>query len=85
MTFDQSWGGDDSTGTLEFRAERDPVDELQEFRDWGVDLSLIEASLARTPTERIRKMLALMRLGDELRRAYAERFRTIAPSPTRRE
>lgn len=41
---------------------------LRELADWGVDLSLIESSLARTPTERVRHMVGLLRIIDELRR-----------------
>ncbi|MDQ2742951.1 MAG: hypothetical protein M3Z66_11745 [Chloroflexota bacterium] len=53
---------------------------LGELRAWGVDLSLIEASLARTPTERVCKMLMLRRFGQELGRAYRARVEEPAPA-----
>jgi hypothetical protein len=31
---------------------------LQELREWGVDLSLVQSSLSRTPTERLNDMLS---------------------------
>ncbi|HJT54913.1 MAG TPA: hypothetical protein VJ761_00350 [Ktedonobacteraceae bacterium] len=43
---------------------------LQELEAWGVDLTLVQASLNRTPTERIERMLGLLELAEELRQAY---------------
>lgn len=45
---------------------------LRELADWGVDLSLIQSSLARTPTERVQRMVGLLRLIEELRRTIRE-------------
>lgn len=47
---------------------------LRELEAWGVDLTLVRASLNRTPTERIERMLGLLELADELRRAYVSRL-----------
>jgi hypothetical protein len=35
---------------------------LQEVAEWGVDLSLVESSLSRTPSERIQRMVGLLRI-----------------------
>lgn len=60
---------------------------LETLRAWGVDLSLVEASLRRTPTERIAHLLAMLRLVGALRDGYqkaiAERERP-AQAGTRR-
>ena len=45
---------------------------LRELADWGVDLSLIQSSLARTPTERVQSMVGLLRIIEELRRTIRE-------------
>ena len=45
---------------------------LETLRAWGVDLSLVEANLRRTPTERIGHMLAMLRLVHALRDGYRE-------------
>lgn len=41
---------------------------LRELAAWGVDLSLIDSALARTPTERVQHMVQLLRIIEELRR-----------------
>jgi hypothetical protein len=46
-------------------------ERLQELAAWGVDLSLVEASLRRTPTERAQRMVGLLRVIEELKRGYA--------------
>jgi hypothetical protein len=46
-------------------------ERLQELAAWGVDISLAEASLRRTPTERVQRMLGSLRLIKELQRGYA--------------
>ena len=43
---------------------------LQELKAWGVDLTLVQASLSRTPTERAERMIGLLKLTKELRQAY---------------
>ena len=47
---------------------------LKELEAWGVDLSLISASLQRTPTERIEHMLGLLELIKELQLGYKNRL-----------
>jgi hypothetical protein len=37
--------------------------------DPGVDVTLLEENLKRTPTERIERMLSMLRLADDLRNA----------------
>lgn len=46
---------------------------LRELAVWGVDLTLVRASLARTPTERVNRMLDLLALSEALRAGYANR------------
>lgn len=46
---------------------------LQELEAWGVDLTLSRASLRRTPTERIKRMIELLELAEEMRRSYVAR------------
>ena len=45
---------------------------LQELKAWGVDLTLVQASLSRTPTERAERMIVLLKLAKELRRSYLQ-------------
>jgi hypothetical protein len=52
---------------------------LRELVAWGVDLTLVRANLARTPTERIRRMLDLLALSEALRAAYASRDDARSP------
>ncbi|MGI8553532.1 MAG: hypothetical protein ACR2PL_22515 [Dehalococcoidia bacterium] len=56
---------------------------LRELADWGVDLSLVWASLQRTPTERVIRMLDHLELVRELRRGYA-RQQTLDSNEPRR-
>ena len=53
---------------------------LKELEDWGVDLSLIWASLQLTPTERIERMIGLLDLTEELQRGYASRLSSSSVS-----
>ena len=53
---------------------RDPGDP--ELVDWGVDETLIEENLRRTPTERIENMRAMGLFAEELRRANDRRLST---------
>ncbi len=45
---------------------------LKELKAWGVDLTLVSASLSRTPTERANRMIGLLKLTKEMRRSYLE-------------
>ncbi len=47
---------------------------LRELEEWGVDLSLIQTALARTPTERILLMEDRLALMEEMRRAWQEQY-----------
>ncbi|HST89567.1 MAG TPA: hypothetical protein VLJ14_14430 [Ktedonobacterales bacterium] len=44
---------------------------LRELAAWVVDLTLVRAALARTPTERINRMLDLLALSEALGAGYA--------------
>ncbi len=46
---------------------------LRALADWGVDLSLIESSLARTPTERVQHMVGLLCIIEQLRRSLQQK------------
>lgn len=54
---------------------------LRELRDWGVDLSLVEGSLALTPTERIARMRSRLALAQSLRQAYLKKALLPETSP----
>lgn len=57
-------------GSAEPLTPEETRQRLRELEEWGVDLSPIRASLQRTPTERVTRMLELLELSRELRRAY---------------
>lgn len=46
---------------------------LKELEAWGVDLSLSQASLSRTPTERVERMIDLLKIIREMRSSYINR------------
>ena len=48
---------------------------LKELEAWGVDLTLVRASLNRTPTERVDRMIDLLKLAREMRSSYINRTR----------
>jgi hypothetical protein len=51
---------------------------LRELEAWGVDLSLVWASLQQSPTERLAHMLGVLAFSQELQRAWQEkRFYTL--------
>ena len=51
---------------------------LRELEAWGVDLSLVWASLQQSPTERLDHMLGVLAFSRELQRAWQEkRFYTL--------
>ncbi|HVA90312.1 MAG TPA: hypothetical protein VNL71_10775 [Chloroflexota bacterium] len=54
------------------RAQR-RQERLRELRRWGVDLSLVEAALARTPSERIHEMERQLAVVRQLQRATPRR------------
>lgn len=57
-------------GSGEFLSPEETNARLQTLRDWGVDLSLIQASLDLTPTERLQRMIDFLAVGEELHRSY---------------
>ncbi len=59
-------------GSAEPLTREETQKRLQELKAWGVDLTLVQASLSRTPTERAERMIDLLKLTRELRRAYLE-------------
>lgn len=58
-------------GSAELLGPEETRQRLRELEAWGVDLSLVEASLHRTPTERIQHMVGLLRVVEELRLGFA--------------
>jgi hypothetical protein len=52
---------DHIVGSAEPLSPEETRKRLQEWAEWGVDLSLIENSLNHTPTERIQHMVGLLR------------------------
>lgn len=55
-----------------FEWPADPAKRLRELEEWGVDLSLIDSSLARSPRERLDVMQDRLALIDALRRGRIE-------------
>lgn len=58
-------------GSAEPLNKQERQQRLRELEAWGVDLSLAQASLERTPTERVTRMLEMLELIEELRKGYA--------------
>jgi hypothetical protein len=46
---------------------------LRELEAWGVDLSLVWASLQQSPTQRLNHMLGVLAFSQELQRAWQEK------------
>ena len=46
---------------------------IRGLKDWGVDLSLVQANLELTPTQRIEAALGLLAFAEEMRRAWQKR------------
>ncbi len=59
-------------GSAEPLTPEETLKRLQELKAWGVDLTLVSASLSRTPTERAIRMIDLLKLTKEMRRSYLE-------------
>lgn len=57
-------------GSAEPFSREETQKRLQDLKAWGVDLTLVQASLSRTPTERAERMIGLLKLAKGLRRAY---------------
>jgi hypothetical protein len=45
---------------------------LRELEEWGVDLSLVWASLQKTPAQRLKHMLDVLRFAQQVQRAWRE-------------
>ncbi len=54
------------------RMSEETLARLKELEEWGVDLSLIASSLARTPEQRLDNMLGRLELIDALRRGMEQ-------------
>lgn len=67
-------------GSAEPLSSEATAHRLQELAAWGVDLSLVQANLARTPTERIQHMLELLFLAVSLRQGYLDTTQHAAHS-----
>lgn len=59
-------------GTAETLTPEETKTRLRELAAWGVDLSLVQANLERTPSERINHMLELLQLAQSLRNGYLQ-------------
>ena len=46
---------------------------LRELEAWGVDLSLVWASLQQSPNQRLDRMLGVLAFSQELQRAWQEK------------
>lgn len=57
---------------MERRTYAPDPDPILELYKKGVDRSLLRANLRRSPDERIRNLMALQRMAEELRRAGRE-------------
>jgi hypothetical protein len=56
---------------------------LRELEAWGVDLSLVWASLQQSPAQRLARMLGVLAFTQELQRAWQEkRFYTLPAHDT---
>lgn len=68
---DQSQHAEDAIlGSAEPLSPEQIAERLRQLATWGVDLSLIRASLERTPTERLAHMQELADFIELMRRAY---------------
>lgn len=65
-------------GSAEPLSREETVERLRQLEAWGVDLSLVEASLSRTPTERVTRMLEIVAFGNALHEAYLAQRRHVA-------
>jgi hypothetical protein len=52
---------------------------LRELEAWGVDLSLVCASLQESPAERLDHMLGVLAFTHDLRRAWQRQYGTALP------
>lgn len=60
-------------GSAEPLTPEQRIQRIRELREWGVDLSLVEANLEMTPTQRIEAARTLLSLAEEMRTAWAKR------------
>jgi hypothetical protein len=65
-------------GSAEPLTPQQTRERLRELAEWGVDLSLVQASLERTPTERIERLEAALELVQALQAGYAAREAQLA-------
>jgi hypothetical protein len=61
------------TGSAEPLSPEQTEVRLRELEAWGVDLSLVWASLQQSPTERLNHMLGVLAFSQELQRAWQEK------------
>jgi hypothetical protein len=65
-------------GSAEPLSPQETEARLRELEAWGVDLSLVWASLQQSPTERLEHMLGVLAFSQELQCAWQEkRFYTL--------
>jgi hypothetical protein len=82
---DQSQPNSDTiVGSAEPLSPEETEERLRQLAEWGVDLSLVQASLERTPTERIERLEAALDLAEELRKGYGARATSVAQAQDRK-
>jgi hypothetical protein len=64
--------GDTILGSAELLSPEETADRLRQLARWGVDLSLVQAHLAMTPTERLQRMVKLLAVGETLYQGYIQ-------------
>lgn len=60
-------------GSAEPLSPEETEARLRELEAWGVDLTLVRAGLAQTPTERVLRMIELLEFAEALRQGYTSR------------
>jgi hypothetical protein len=70
-------------GSAEPLSPQETEARLRELEAWGVDLSLVWASLQQSPTERLEHMLGMLAFTQEMQRAWKEQ-RSQAKTEMRR-
>jgi len=66
---------DDShiVGSAEPLSPEQRIERIRELQAWGVDLSLVQANLELTPTQRLEAARHLLGFAEEMQRAWRKR------------
>lgn len=68
-------------GSAEPLSPKETAERLRALAAWGVDLSLIQASLELTPTERLQRMMDIVNIGAALHQSYLQTMSRRRPTP----